>query len=118
MKDEKKWNEYVNANGDSYGGCCVQVAKRVMEILDEDPTPLHEGYYPDIHTTHGIICKADDDVEAGGITGFMAACVAKMVIECHERGEEFREIHNRKYKGEGIVNPAVLVINKNDADGN
>ncbi len=87
MKDEKKWKSYVDKNKDDYGGCCIRVAKRVMELLDSDPTPLHNGYHPDIHTAHGLICKADKDVDAGGITGFMASCVAQMVYECHERGE-------------------------------
>jgi hypothetical protein len=112
MKDEKKWNTYVEKNTDSYGGTCVKVAKRVMELLDEDITPLHNGYYPDIHTAHGLICKADVDAKAGGITGFMAGCVAQMVTECHERGEEFRKSHNGKeYQGEGVINHALLTIN-------
>jgi hypothetical protein len=89
LKDEEKWNVYVNVNKDAYGGCCVNVARRVMEILDEDETPLRVGYHPDIHTAHGIICKADDEISAGGITGFMAGAVARMVFECHKRGEEF-----------------------------
>jgi len=104
--------EWESNNQDAYGKCCVDVAKEVMRLLDEDLTPLHEGYYPDIHTTHGIICKADDNISAGGITGFMAGCVAQIVISCHSRGEEFRLIHNGKYKGEGVINHAILNIEK------
>jgi hypothetical protein len=89
LKDEEKWNTYVNVNKEPYGACCVNVARRVMEILDEDPTPLRMGYHPDIHTAHGIICKADKDIDAGGITGFMAGAVSRMVFDCHERGQEF-----------------------------
>jgi len=110
MKNEKLWNEYVEKNKDAYGGCCVKVAERVMQILDEDSTSLHDGYYPDIHTPHGIICKADEDIKAGGITGFMSGCVATMVSNCHERGEEFRKIWNKEYKGSGTVNPAIIEI--------
>ncbi len=95
LKDEKKWNSYVDKNTDPYGKCCVNVARRVMEILDSDHTPLHKGYYPDIHTAHGIICKADEDIKSGGITGFMASCVATMVSDCHERGTEFEESYKR-----------------------
>lgn len=122
MKDEKTWASYVEKNKDPYGACCVNVAKRVMELLDEDKTPLHEGYHPDINTPHGLICKADRDIEAGGITGFMAGCVASMVSDCHERGEEFRRVWNRDVqindegdkaneKG-GILNPALVNITK------
>jgi hypothetical protein len=91
LKDEKKWNSYVSKNTDPYGGCCVMVAKKVMEYLDNDPTPLKKGYYPDPNTAHALICKADNETEAGGITGFMASAVAAMIYQCHERGEEFRK---------------------------
>ena len=87
--NQENWEKYVNANKDSYGGCCVDVARKVMEMLDDDPTPLKNGYYPDLATAHGIICKADDDIKAGGITGFMASAVVSMVYYCHSRGEEF-----------------------------
>ena len=111
FKNEELWKSYEAKNTDSYGKCCVDVARRVMEILDEDLTPLRNGYHPDIHTPHGIICKADDDIDAGGITGFMAGCVAQMVSACHVRGEEFRIIHNGEHKGDGVVNHAILTIN-------
>jgi len=110
LKNVKKWNEYVNANNDAYGGSCVKVARKVMELLDKDPTPLHNGYNPDIHTAHGLICKADDDTNAGEITGFMAGCVVQMVFECHERGDEFRRSHNGETETEGVVNHALLTI--------
>lgn len=117
-KDE--WKKTIDINDDAYGGCCVKVAKRVMELLDEDDTPLHFGYHPDVHTPHGIICKADHDTNAGGITGFMAAMVAQMVTKFHTRGEEFRVAYNKSHgvdeeeaKG-GIVNPAILTVELDD----
>jgi hypothetical protein len=96
IKNQKLWDSYVETNKDPYGKCCVDVAKRVMELLDEDKTPLCYGYHPDIHTAHGLICKADNDIKAGGITGFMSDCVSQMVSECHERGKEFM----KSYKNE------------------
>ena len=112
LKNEKLWNDYVEKNQDSYGGCCVNVAIQVMELLDKDPTPLHSGYSPDIHTPHGLICKADKDIDAGGITGFMAGSVAYMISGCHERGEEFRKAWNGDYgyEGEGVINPALVTV--------
>jgi len=98
LKDEKRWDEYVKKNTDPYGECCVNVARRVMELLEERSEPLRHGYHPDLDTPHGLICKADNDIGAGGITGFMAGAVAAMVSECHERGEEFRKAM-RKYIG-------------------
>lgn len=81
-----------------------------MEILD-DGKPFD---------CHAIISRADDEIRAGGITGFMAGAVAKMVSVCHERGEEFRRQWNRETQigseGEranesgGVLNPALLNI--------
>lgn len=110
LKDVKKWNKYVKSNKSGYGNACIKVARRTMELLDKDPTPLHNGYYPDIHTAHGLICKADKDTNAGGITGFMAGIVAQMIFECHERGNEFRISHNGQTESKGVVNHAILTI--------
>lgn len=107
ISNMKGWEEYVTQNTDDYGKACVDVARRVMEILDGLVGSL-ERYSP-----HKIICQADKDVKAGGITGYMAGAVAHMVSSCHSRGEEFRKIWNadHDYEGEGIVNPALLTIN-------
>ena len=110
-EQKKKWDSLVENNKDPYGNACIKVARRVMELLDENKEPLVNGYYPDINTAHGLICKADKDSNAGGITGFMAGCVAQMVTECHVRGDEFRKSHNGdKYKGKGVVNHAIMTL--------
>ena len=95
MKNKEDWNKWVKDNSeDANSKACIDVARRVMKLLDADETPLHNGYHPDIHTAHGLICKADDDIKAGGITGCMADFITQMVAHCHERGEEFRKSHN------------------------
>ena len=81
-----------------------------MEILDDEKS----------FDCHKIICQADDEVGAKGITGFMAGCVAQMVSQCHSRGEEFRKqwnldnrINNEGEKANesgGVLNPALLNI--------
>ncbi len=108
--NEKMWHVWQDQNQDEYGGACVKVAARVMELLDENPGGFD---------CHGIISKADHESNAGGITGNMAAAVAHMVSECHSRGEEFRrkwnlvcEIGDEGKKANdsgGILNPAVLI---------
>lgn len=115
LKNEKLWDIWAKNNkDDAYSKCCVDIAKRVMELLDENDTPLRNGYHPDIYTAHGLICKADKDIDAGGITGFMEGAVAQMVSGCHERGEEFRKSWNgnidEKYDGEGVLNPALIRV--------
>jgi hypothetical protein len=106
----KDWDEWVENNEDAYGKACVDVARRVMEILDEE-----KEFEP-----HTIICQADDDIDAGGITGFMAGAVASMVFHCHSRGEEFRKLWNTDVQSGtegdkaneegGVLNPALLNI--------
>lgn len=110
MKNIKKWKEWEEKNNDPYGKACVDVAREVMVLLDKDNTPLHNGYHPDIHTSHGLICKAKKNVKAGGITSFMAGCVAQMVNECHERGDEFRLSYNGEIKSDGVINHALMAI--------
>lgn len=108
---EKEWNECVENNKDAYGKCCVDVARQVMKILDDEPGDF------DPHT---IICRADDETKAGGITGFMAGMVSSIVSQCHSRGEEFRhkwnkdvQIGNEGDKANeegGVLNPALLNV--------
>lgn len=101
------WDNFVAKNSDQYGGCCVNVARRVMELLDNESGDFD---------CHKLICRADDDTKSGGITGFMAGAVASMVSGCHSRGEEFRKQWNAGYGVDeeksdgGVVNPAILTV--------
>ena len=111
IMNQDDWKKHVDANTDSYGGACVNVARRVMEILDAEPGEF------DPHT---IICRADKETDTGGITGFMAGCVASMVSQAHSRGEEFRRKWNlnvqigtegkKANESGGVLNPALLCI--------
>ena len=111
LKDETSWNHYMEINQDPYSKCCVDVARRVMEILDLGE-PLDKSW--------DIVNQADDDINAGGITGFMAGCIAQMVSQCHARGDEFRrkwntesQIHDEGDQANdsgGILNPVLLTI--------
>lgn len=107
ITQEKDWNEWVKNNDDPYGKACVDVAREVMQILDKkEPFDAHQ-----------IICDADKNIDAGGITGFMVGCVAQMVTHCHSRGEEFRKAWNGdvgkntgQENSEGVLNPALLTV--------
>lgn len=109
--NQEAWDSWVKNNSDPYGKCCIDVTRQVMKLLDKEPGDFD---------CHDIICQADRDIEAGGITGFMAGAVASMVSKCHSRGEEFRRKWNLDTQiddeGEkanelgGTLNPAILVI--------
>lgn len=105
--NDEAWKSWEENNKDAYGKCCVDVAREVMNILDKN-----KDFDP-----HQIINDADDNIDAGGITGFMAGMVANMVSQCHSRGEEFRKAWNGdvgKHTGQedskGVLNPAVMTI--------
>jgi len=103
IKDQDGWNKQVEINDDPYGKACIDVTRKVMEILD-DKQPFD---------CQKIISQADKEVGAGGITGFMAGCVASMVKQFHHRGDEFNKQWNKGYgveNSEGTVNPAILTI--------
>jgi hypothetical protein len=103
------WQAWVDNNKDPYGKACIDVARKVMELLDE-----REGDFD----CKALVTEADDLAKAGGITGFMAGCVAQMVSHCHSRGDEFRRKWNisnqigtegeKANEGDGVLNPAIL----------
>lgn len=100
---EKEFESWANKNKGPYGKACVDVARKVMEFLDKgEPFDCYD-----------LITKADNAVEAGGITGYMAGVVASAVSHFHERGEEFRKKWNEGYgvkDNKGTVNPAIMTL--------
>lgn len=114
ITNEKLWQKQVENNKDAYGKCCVDVAREVMRLLDESTDTIN---------THDLICKANKNIGAGSITGFMAGAVASMVSQvsqCHSRGEEFRRAWNtdtqlqdegdKANESGGTLNPALLNV--------
>lgn len=103
--DKARWQSWGKNNKDPYGKACVDVAREVMRLLD---TQEYKEFDP-----NEIVDVADDNIKAGGITGFQAGCVAQMVSQVHSRGKEFRKKWNKSYgaeKSKGTVNPAILHI--------
>ena len=112
--DEALWAKWRKNNDDPYGGCYIKVAAEVMRLLDE-----RSGQFD----AHKLVCEADDNIKAGGITGFMAGAVAAMVSGCHSRGEEFRKAWNvsmqlgdegdeANKRKNAVLNPALVTIGK------
>ena len=113
--NQKDWDSWVESNEeDPYGKACVDVAREVMKMMDEGATI----------DPHKLICDANDKIKCGGITGFMAGCVAQMVSVCHSDGETFRQIWNgdvqigdegdKANEGGGVLNPALMTIDTGD----
>ena len=87
ISDEANWKKWKDSNQDAYGGACVAVANRVMELIDNDP-----GNFD----ARKLVQRADRDTDGGGITLAMAGAVASMVSQCHSRGGEFRRKWDEK----------------------
>ena len=110
IENKEAWDDMVKKNDDPYGKACMDVARESMRMLDED-----EAYKTEINC-HKMLCAADKTVKAGGITGFMAGCVAGMIGQVHSRGNEFRLAWNKEHGVEeekakgGTVNPAIMTI--------
>ena len=104
--EQEKWDSWVEKNTDSYGKCCVDVARDVMTELDKGEK----------FDCHDVICKSK---HADGITGFMAGAIASMVSQVHSRGDEFKKQWNSGYgvkeESKGVVNPALVTIEVDDA---
>jgi hypothetical protein len=105
--DQESWQKFVSNNEDPYGRAVVNVARRAMEILDSDIGDFD---------CNQLLCRADDECKAGGITGFMAGCAANIISKLHSRGEEFRikwndyhGVDESRAKG-GVVNQAILTV--------
>jgi len=109
--DKESWDKCVIKNSDPYGGTCCAVARRAMEILDEEPGDFD---------AHKLLCRADEESGAGGITGFMAGAAASMISTYHSRGEEFRAKWNidnqigtegeKANESGGTLNPALVTM--------
>jgi len=96
--DSEAWIEFEENNTDDYGGACVYMAQRVMELLDEC----------DEFDAKDLVSQADDFFDMG-ITGFMSGTIAQMVSLCHIRGDEFWYSWNGDDTA-GVKNPALLTI--------
>ena len=113
LKEEQAlWNNQVAINDDSYGKAVIDVARRAMEILDEEADMPIDA--------HKVITRANEDTKAGGITGFMAGAVASIIAKVHSRGKEFNKAWNKSYGVEedtdGTVNPAIQRWLRNELD--
>ncbi len=112
IKDKKGWKECVKNNQDPYGRAAVDVAREAMRLLDDGE---HEDF-----DASDIITEADSNL-GEGITGFMAGCIANIIVHCHSKGGEFKKSWNKYYalnKGDeerkGVINPALLTISLKD----
>lgn len=104
FKDKSYWDTCVEANQDAYGSAIWKFAERWANLMEEKLVD------PNLKVAD-IADKTMREVDEG-ITGFMYGIAVSLLANSWEHGEELREWHNSEYsaeyKGDGIVNPAVV----------
>lgn len=88
--NEQAWNAYVEINKDDFSKVCVDIARIVMERLDEEPKPLH-GWV----RVMSFICMACEEINVGDINSFQLGYIVSIVRLVHSRGEEFWEAYSQ-----------------------
>lgn len=105
--NQELYNDWVGKNKDSYGRAVILFAERWVTAMEEkisEKTTTED--FAKIAKEESY--KADTD----GITGFMYGGAVSFLVQTWKYGEHLRKWHNGEYnyEGEGVVNPAVLVI--------
>ncbi len=94
---EKEYKKYVKMNSkNSYSSGVIKATEIVGNALDKGKSP-----------------KEAMDGDLGGITGFMAGCLAQAITRFHPRGKEFKKWWNESYgvkDAKGVVNPAIVTF--------
>ena len=112
LKDEKGWNETVEANQDPYGKAAVDYARSWAELME---TRMDNG-----ERLEDIAKETSHTANTYGITGFMYGAAVSMLSWAWEHGEELRTWHNldmqignegeKANESGGVINPALLTI--------
>ena len=106
MKEE--YEEGYNKNRDPYGRGIYRFAERWANLIEKDIEECG-GVTASVIANferHGF--QADTE----GISGFMYGAAISILSRYWEYGDFLREWNNKQwgYEGEGVVNPAILVI--------
>ena len=103
-----EWIMAANKNtNDGYSKAGYEAAALRMEILNDESVSGEEA----------VKRSYDLDV-SGGLTGFLAGCMAHTVVHFHPRGAEFKTAWNRENgigeqkekELDGVINPAIMTI--------
>ena len=103
---EDRWNAWVENNKDPYGRHVITFAERWANLMEHDINI--SGMSKAVRLFEDRSHQADTD----GITGFMYGCAVQILSDVWEYGETLRKWYNKEYgyKGDGVVNPAILTI--------
>lgn len=104
VKDVKIYEDWKAKNTDPYGSCIFRYSERWADLMERE---LENGV-----RIKDVAEKLSHEADTEGITGFMYGVSVNILSQCWIHGEELRKWHNGEYdyKGDGVVNPAILAI--------
>ena len=108
---EHEYKDWFDKNTDPYGRACFTYAERWAEMLE---SLIESSADEPMKVVVDNADRLSHEADVEGITGFMYGCAVSILSQCWKYCEELRKWHNKEYnyKGDGVVNPAVLTISK------
>jgi hypothetical protein len=108
VKDIKVYEDWKAKNIDGYGACIFRYVERWADMMEKE---IDNGA-----KIKDIADKLSHEADTEGITGFMYGASVNILSHCWEHGEELRKWHNKEYEyeGDGVVNPAILIVKAKD----
>lgn len=105
---EKDYKEWRDKNTDPYGNAVFTYAERWAESMEQMIEEVGDVTKAIAENAESLSHEADTE----GITGFMYGAAVSILAQCWKHGETLRAWHNGEYnyEGEGVVNPAILVV--------
>lgn len=106
LYDQNGYKEWKLKNTDPYGAAIFRYAEKWADSMEKE---MIKG-----NSVKDVAKKASREADNEGITGFMYGAAVNILSKCWIHGEELRIWHNDVYghTGDGIVNPAILNVNK------
>lgn len=107
-KAKKEWDTFKCNNQDFYGKGVVDFCERWAELMEKQITSGKK--------LTEVSDATEKEADADGITGFMYGCAIDVLSQTWVYGEDLKAWHNGKYmyKGDGVVNPAILTVGKDE----
>lgn len=104
--DEKGWQDGRAKNTDPYGNAIYEYAEGWARLMQKE---MAKG-----KKLEEIASPTSYELGFLGISGFMYGAAVSVLSYSWKHGEELRKWHNGEYNhtGDGVVNPAILTINK------
>lgn len=105
---QEGWQKAVDINQDPYGKAGMDYCKAWAILMQNE---LAKG-----KTVVECAEQTSKEADTEGITGFMYGMAVSILSIYWAHGEELRKWHNKEYghEGDGVVNPAIITINKTD----